>query len=380
MMNVVNSGSRFQIYGEDVKTYRNLPVGSYEVDFNKMVGFYLTSRPDLIVNEKIYGDHATRAEKVINSYARANRNFGVILSGQKGIGKSLFARVLANKGIERNMPVIVVSTYIPGIAGFISSIQQECIVIFDEFEKTFAKTDEYDPQTEMLSLFDGLDGGNKLFIVTCNDVSNLSNYMLNRPGRFHYHIKISNPTDAEIVEYMKDKLDEAYYDSIEQVVNFSHGVNMTYDFLRAIAFELNQGYSLKETLRDLNITDAESMKFDITVILNNGMKFYCYGHSMDLTSRNMCWAWVQGSFSDGEKHMSKRYSVQWRPCDIIVKEGRLCLEPKNINIDLDEEELWDMNDEESEKEKEAFKKIAPVAMYFDKVQPFTMAGTRFVDV
>ena len=380
MMNVVNSGSRFQIYGEDVKTYRNLPVGSYEVDFNKMVGFYLTSRPDLIVNEKIYGDHAARAEKVINSYARANRNFGVILSGQKGIGKSLFARVLANKGIERNMPVIVVSTYIPGIAGFISSIQQECIVIFDEFEKTFAKTDEYDPQTEMLSLFDGLDGGNKLFIVTCNDVSNLSNYMLNRPGRFHYHIKISNPTDVEIVEYMKDKLDEAYYDSIEQVVNFSHGVNMTYDFLRAIAFELNQGYSLKETLRDLNITDAESMKFDITVILNNGMKFYCYGHSMDLTSRNMCWAWVQGSFSDGEKHMSKRYSVQWRPCDIIVKEGRLCLEPKNINIDLDEEELWNMNDEESEKEKEAFKKIAPVAMYFDKVQPFTMAGTRFVDV
>ena len=53
MMNVVNSGSRFQIYGEDVKTYRTLPVGSYEVEFHKMIGFYLTSRPDLVVNEKI---------------------------------------------------------------------------------------------------------------------------------------------------------------------------------------------------------------------------------------------------------------------------------------------------------------------------------------
>lgn len=379
MMNVVNSGSRFQIYGEDVKTYRELPVGSYEVEFHKMIGFYLTSRPDLMVNEKIYGDHAVRADKVMRSYSHAERNFGIILSGQKGIGKSLFARVLATKAIDANMPVIVVSSYIPGIAGFISSIQQGCVVIFDEFEKTFAKTDKWDPQTEMLSLFDGLDGGKKLFVVTCNDTSSLSSYMLNRPGRFHYHIKISNPTDVEIVEYMQDKLDKEYWSTIEQVVNFSHGVNMTYDFLRAIAFELNQGYSLKETLRDLNITDAESMKFDLTLILNNGMKFCCYGHTMDLTSKNMCWAWVHGSFSNGEKHMSKRYSVQWRPSDIIVKDGQLCLNPEHINVDLDEEELWEMNDDEEKQAKEEFKKIVPVGMFFEKVQ--TLAnGTRFIDV
>ena len=379
MMNVVNSGSRFQIYGEDVKTYRTLPVGSYEVEFHKMIGFYLTSRPDLVVNEKIYGDHAIRAEKVMKSYSHTDRNFGIILSGQKGIGKSLFARVLANKAIEKGMPVIVVTGYIPGIAGFISSIQQECVVIFDEFEKTFAKSDDCDPQTEMLSLFDGLDGGNKLFVVTCNDTSSLSSFMLNRPGRFHYHIKISNPTDVEIVEYMQDKLDKQYWDTIEQVVNFSHGVNMTYDFLRAIAFELNQGYSLKETLRDLNITDAESMKFDITLVLNNGMKFYTYGHSMDLTRKDMCWAWVQGSFSNGEKHSSKRYSVQWRPSDIIVEDGKLCLKPEHINVDLDEEELWDLSDEEEKKAKEDFKKIIPVGMYFEKVQTLSN-GARFIDV
>lgn len=379
MMNVVNSGSRYQIYGEDVKTYRELPVGSYEVEFHKMVGFYLTSRPDLIVGEKMYGDHAVRADKVMRSYAHSDRNFGIILSGQKGIGKSMFARVLASKGIEQGMPVIVVSSYIPGIANFLSSIQQNCIVIFDEFEKTFAKTDDYDPQTEMLSLFDGLDGGNKLFVVTCNDTSSLSNFMLNRPGRFHYHIKIANPTDTEIIEYMQDKLDEQYWSTIEQVVNFSHGVNMTYDFLRAIAFELNQGYSLKETLRDLNITDAESMKFDITLILNNGMKFYAYGYSMDLTRKDMCWAWVQGSFSNGEKHSSKRYSVQWRPSDIVVVDGKLCLKPEHINVDLDEEELWDMNDDEEKKAKEDFKKIAPVAMFFDKVQTLSN-GARFIDV
>jgi len=40
-MNIVNAGSRYQVYGEDVKTFRNLPVGSYNVEFNKMTGFYL---------------------------------------------------------------------------------------------------------------------------------------------------------------------------------------------------------------------------------------------------------------------------------------------------------------------------------------------------
>ena len=379
MMNVVNSGSRFQIYGEDVKTYRELPVGSYEVEFHKMIGFYLTSRPDLMVNEKIYGDHAVRADKVMRSYSHAERNFGIILSGQKGIGKSLFARVLANKAIDADMPVIVVSSYIPGIAGFISSIQQSCVVIFDEFEKTFAKTDEWDPQTEMLSLFDGLDGGKKLFVVTCNDTSSLSSYMLNRPGRFHYHIKISNPTDVEIIEYMQDKLDKEYWDTIEQVVNFAHGVNMTYDYLRAIAFELNQGYSLKETLRDLNITDSESIKFDLKLVLSNGMEFWSYSRSIDLTSRDMYGQWMNGSFATcGGKSQSKRYYVQFRPIDIIASEGKLILPGDKVNVELDEEELWDLTEEETQKAKEDFKKIVPVAMVFEKVQTLSN-GTRFID-
>lgn len=381
MMNVVNSGSRFQIYGEDVKTYRTLPVGSYEIEFNKFTGFYLSSRPDLITNEdKIYGDHDVKVNKVMRSFTLSNRNFGIILSGQKGIGKSLFARVLATKAIANGLPVVVVSGYIPGIADFISSIEQEIVVIFDEFEKTFARTDDHNPQTEMLSLFDGIDGGKKLFVVTCNETDQLSSYMLNRPGRFHYHIKISNPTDVEIIAYMQDKLDKQYWNTIEQVVNFSHGVNMTYDYLRAIAFELNQGYSLKETLRDLNITDSESIKFDLKLVLSNGMEFWSYGRSVDLTSRDMYGQWMNGSFSasSGKSH-SKRYYVQFRPIDIIASEGKLMLLGDKIHMEIDEEELWDLTEEESEKAKKEFQKITPAYLVLERVQTYAN-GTRFIDV
>ena len=378
MMNVVNSGSKFQIYGEDVKTYKSLPNGSYEVAFNKFTGFYLSSRPDLITNEdKIYGNHLEKVQKVMNGFKVANRNFGIILSGQKGIGKSLFARILATEAIKVDMPVIVVSGYIPGIADFISSIEQEVVVIFDEFEKTFAKIENVNPQDEMLSLFDGIDGGKKLFVITCNETSQLSSYMLNRPGRFHYHFKITNPTDEEISDYLHDKLLPQYHDVIEQVINFAHGVNMTYDCLRAIVFELNQGYSLKDSIRDLNISDIETIKFDLKLTLTNGMEFHAYGERVDLTRRGQDGCWMHGSFVNGK---SRRYYVRYRPIDIIAKNGMLMLEGDKIMVEIDDEDLWELSEEDATKAKEEFKKnIAPAHMTFTKVQT-AFNGARFIDV
>lgn len=42
-MNIVNAGSRYQVYGEDVKTYKELPIATYSVGFNPMMGFGLLS-------------------------------------------------------------------------------------------------------------------------------------------------------------------------------------------------------------------------------------------------------------------------------------------------------------------------------------------------
>lgn len=254
-MNIVVAGPRVQVYGEDVKTYRQLPTGSYDACFDKMTGFFLTPRQDLEAKEgKVYGNHMQKVEKVMRSFAATDRNFGIILSGQKGAGKSLCARLLAERCIQSDIPVITVSMYIPGIADFISSIDQTVAVIFDEFEKTFGAKDDFDPQEEMLGLFDGMDNGKKLFVVTCNEVRNLNTYLLNRPGCFHYHFTITNPTPEEVGEYLADKLLPQYHNTIEKIVNFSRTIDMTYDFLRALAFDINLGYTLNETLADLNIT------------------------------------------------------------------------------------------------------------------------------
>lgn len=293
-MNIVSSGGRFQVYGESVKTYAHLPVAYYNVDFSKMSGFFLTSRCDLTVaEEKIYGSALAKVEKAMRSYRLSNRNFGVLLSGQKGIGKSLFVRLLAMEAIKGGVPVIVVSHAIPGLANFISSIEQDCVVVFDEFEKIFAKQEDWNPQNELLPLFDGIDGGHKLFVVTCNELKDLSQYMINRPGRFHYHFSLTAPSPDEVRQYLTDKVLPEYSVSIEDVVNLSCVVDMPYDYLRAIAFDLNQGYSIREVMSDLNITRTDRVAFDLKLYLSNGLCYEAWNVYIDLSDHSVKDVWFR---------------------------------------------------------------------------------------
>lgn len=334
-MNVVHSGNTFQIYGDALKTYDKLPLGTYEICFHKMMGFYLTSHADLVVNEKIYGNSPAKVEKVLKGFTKVDRNFGVILSGRKGIGKSLFARQLAIRAKDYNLPLIIVPCYYPGIADFIASIEQEVIVFFDEFEKTFADQEHISPQEEMLSLFDGVDNGKKLFIVTCNEVHKLNSYLINRPGRFHYHFTLGNPNPDEIKEYMTDKLDPAYHDIIKKLISFSLNVDLTYDILRAIAFEINSGYSFEETLMDLNISKEGTPKYNITVQFADGQIRTVSSERINTYSTERKYLWF--SAKNGRSGDSIR--LAFNPSDIVIDmdHAEMTLDPNLVERYVDED-------------------------------------------
>jgi hypothetical protein len=76
----------------------------------------------------------------------------------------MVARLLGRKAVEKGFPVIIVESFVDGIGSFIDSIEQEILVLFDEFDKTFAsnKDEGIDPQSSMLSLFDGVAQGKKV--------------------------------------------------------------------------------------------------------------------------------------------------------------------------------------------------------------------------
>lgn len=284
-MNIVRSSGRLMVYGDDVETFDKLPVDAYKVGFNELIGFYLEKRQRFDPKEKkIYGNTREKVKKTLDSFEAYDRNFGVMLSGRKGVGKTLFAKLLSHDAMERGYPVITVDRGFNGVEGFLEDITQECVVIFDEFDKNFG--DRYDDedafdaskQDSLLSMFDGLDGGKKLFVITYNEEYAVSDYLVNRPGRMHYHFSIGSLSAKDVEEYLSDNVKEEYSGGIQFVVGMSAMIPMTYDILKAIAFELNRGYSVEETLEDLNIS-KERVDYEITYTLKSGKVFTDTGYS-----------------------------------------------------------------------------------------------------
>lgn len=288
-MKIVNTGSEYRIYSDDLRTYDQLPAKTYSIGFSKMSGFYLTECDDIHVTEKIYGCIHTKVDKIMRSFGIFTRNLGVILSGDKGIGKSICAKMLAERCVTDGYPVILVNQYFRGIADYLASIKQEVLVLFDEFDKTFrtAGSDDDDDaaQTEMLTLFDGVYGGKKLFVVTCNNLKNLNEFLVNRPGRFHYHLRFDYPSPEEIREYLEDKLDESLYSEIDKVVSFSGRVDINYDCLRSIAFELMNGETFEDAIKDLNIIrTGERTEYSGYVLFEDGTRASCNRAFLDFYS------------------------------------------------------------------------------------------------
>lgn len=271
-MKIINYGHNYEVYSDELQTFNTLPPGTYKIAFNPMSGFSLVKIDDFkTTEEKIYGNHKEKIKKVLKSYDHFNRSLGIILSGEKGIGKSLFVQLLSTEVIEKRMPVILVTKAFPGVADFIDKINQEALFIFDEFEKVFSISGENgETQNDLLGLFDGTSQKKHIYALTVNKLHQVSEFILSRTGRFHYHIRFDYPTASEIEKYLQDKLDEEYYGEIKNVIAFASRVKLNYDRLRAIAFELNQGYSFSSAIEDLNILTTDNQHYDVKVQFSNG--------------------------------------------------------------------------------------------------------------
>ena len=340
-MKIVNTGSTYQIYTDDLKTYDQLPVGVYKVGFNKFTGFFLEKHPDVTITEKLYGHHKEKVNKILDSFNKFDRNMGVIFSGAKGIGKSMAAKLMSQMAMGRGLPVILINEYLPGVSDLLNDIEQEVVVIFDEFDKTYSSGNRdneggCDKQTEFLTLLDGFGVGKKLYVVTCNSLYRLNDFLVNRPGRFHYHIVFSYPTDDEIREYLTDKLDKQYLREIDSVIAFSKRVDLNYDCLRAIAFELNTGISFAEAIKDLNIvnTDRGYEKFCAFLTLSDGSRISIKKYEMDSYDIDE----TSIAFDNGKY----RVSLLFTPAeDLSYNLDRACSVVDINNLDSDSMRLWE---------------------------------------
>lgn len=153
----------------------------------------------------------------------------------------------------------------------------------------------------MLSLFDGTSSGKKLFVVTCNNYRDLNEYLINRPGRFHFHFRFEYPTADEVKNYLRDKLDEKYHSEINKVASFSRKIKLNYDCLSAIALELNEGETFEDAIKDLNIVNTSEIQntYKLTLFTDEGVVFSSNDVRIDLFSGETNNIWVEDSAGNG---------------------------------------------------------------------------------
>lgn len=229
----------------------------YSVQFDKFRGFYLERNENFVQLSKVYGDIPKTVDRIITTFMSRPCNTGAMLNGPKGTGKSMTARLTAKRAIEEGYPVIVIQQNFvdtPGYFDFIQSINQACMILFDEYEKIHDK----ESQEQMLSLFDGIYQSKKLFMLTTNYSYRIDDNMTNRPGRMFYNIKYKSIGSDFIMDYCLDK--KVSEDKAKRLCTLAEVFDVfTFDMLQAVVEEMSRyKEDPREAIKLLNVSPEYS--------------------------------------------------------------------------------------------------------------------------
>ena len=249
----LRKGDMFTITNDTAtEIHENLPPGVYVVGNAPFVGYYFEEAQPFELPPKFYGELPKTCERIISTYADRLKNqgkpTGVLLRGEKGGGKTLLAKKVAN---DLGLPVILVnhSFHDDDFKAVISNLGPS-VIIFDEFEKVY---DDKSAQNAILTLLDGVYASQCLFFVIVNDEYKLTDALLNRPGRLFYSLEYKGLTNQFITDYCEDKLkNKNHITSVLTVVAFF--VNFNFDMLQGLVEEMNRyGEPAHEAVKFLNI-------------------------------------------------------------------------------------------------------------------------------
>lgn len=264
----------FGLHPGEPSVLDRLPVGVYSVEFDTTRGFFLqpSESEGVILSDDavMLGSNAGKERKIIEAYRRRSTSTGVLLSGDRGLGKTMLLRRVARLALtDLRIPVIILPFAYEGVAGFLANISQEFVLVLDELEKMF--TDE-DDQNMLLSLLDGVSSHRRLVLATVNNVNKLSDHMMGRPNRFYYHLRFDYPLFDDAVAYLRGKGVELDEDGLMQLRAVTLLQPFNYDILSALADELNAGYGMDESLDDLNTENSVGccVMLDVAMELEGG--------------------------------------------------------------------------------------------------------------
>ena len=190
-MNILKNNGQYTFFNS-LEIEKTLTPKNYIFNYDNLGNCWLEDAEDFKIPSKVYDVNSSMRENVIKSFNGYNKNLGVLLTGNKGQGKSLNAKLLC---LELNIPVIIVNKSIPKEVNFVkffNNIKQNYCFFVDEFEKLFSDKGmseskaDYHEQDVFLSFMDGvLTNDHKVvFLLTTNE--SVNEYFINRPSRVKF--------------------------------------------------------------------------------------------------------------------------------------------------------------------------------------------------
>lgn len=275
-MNILKNNGKYHFYNQ-LTMVDSLEPKNYLFNFDTFGNCFLEDIEDFKTPEKIYETSGELRNLVSTSFNSNKKNLGVLLSGSKGMGKSIEAKLLCK---EMNLPIIVINKSIPidvNFVNFLNDIKQDYCLYVDEFEKLFANTSSGDgekhfhSQESFLSFMDGvLTNDNKiLFLLTTNE--RVNEYFINRPSRVKFLREYDELPEVLFEMIVEDKLvNKEFKDDLEQNVSL---INLNIDLLISIIDDINLFNKPFSTFKDNYNYKFEQYKYEV-YITKNGVETF----------------------------------------------------------------------------------------------------------
>lgn len=233
----------------------NLEPGKvYDLNYNRYHEVHeLTLNGDLNMPGKLYeiANNTKFIKRVLDFFEKTKKQTtGVMLYGEKGTGKSLTAKIIAQ---QSNLPIIVINETcrFGDLNKFFKKFETPVCCIFDEIEKNF--------DTErLLGFLDGIEKtAKKLVVMTCNDRGKTSKYLDDRCSRVRYAKNYTFENNFELLDCLLEdssvKEKDALRDFIRNRVTATSVDNLI-SIIEEVEYFQETGESIEDIVSNMSIT------------------------------------------------------------------------------------------------------------------------------
>lgn len=270
-MNILNNNGKYHFFNA-LTIEQILKPRTYLFNFDEYGNCFLEDVEEFKFPDKIYDVNDNLRKYIKKSYAANKKNLGVLLTGNKGQGKSLTAKLICS---ELEQPTIIINKQIPAdinFVKFLSEIKQDHTLFVDEFEKLFNtrkesnETNGYHTQETFLSFMDGVitNEHKVLFLLTTND--GVNEFFINRPSRIKF-LQEYNELPEELFNLIADdKLNNLEYkQDLEDNISL---VNLNIDLLISIIDDINLFDEPFSAFKNMYNYKFEQYKYEVYHIEN----------------------------------------------------------------------------------------------------------------